>query len=145
MAWKFRSGIWHPILTRPLHSIPQRGFRIRLIDRNCLVLEDWLKEKAQCPNHTHNYKDPQKHPIYHHGDVLPVFNNLRKNQEEHRITSKTRNLLKYKVEKWQNTSDSEHYCFHTSKIQTQGCCNECVNQCSLTVNLKRWAAWWCSG
>lgn len=98
--WKFRPGICHPILMHSLHPIPPSGFNIRLRDRNCLVLEDWLKEKAQRPDHTHNYKDPEKQPIHHHGDVLPVFNDLERNQEQNHITSKTRNLLEYKA-RWQ--------------------------------------------
>lgn len=40
------------------------------------MLEERLQEETQGAHNTHNHKDPQEHPIYHHGNVLPVLNYL---------------------------------------------------------------------
>lgn len=46
-------------------------------NRGVVTLEQRLHEEAQCPDHTHAHKDPQKESVDHHGNILPVFNDLQ--------------------------------------------------------------------
>lgn len=42
-----------------------------------VALEERLHEKAQCSHHTHQDEDPQEQTVYHHGNVFPVFDDLK--------------------------------------------------------------------
>lgn len=52
---------------------------VHVIDNGGVVtLEQGLHEEANRPNHTHTNKDPQEETVNHHGHVLPIFNNLKR-------------------------------------------------------------------
>lgn len=53
-----------------------------VISCGCVVaLEQWLHEETQSSHDTHQDEDPQEQAVYHHGYVLPVFNDLKPNQQ----------------------------------------------------------------
>lgn len=53
-----------------------------VISSGCVIaLEQRLHEEPQSSHHTHQDEDPQEQTVYHHGYVLPVFNDLEPNQQ----------------------------------------------------------------
>ena len=51
-----------------------------------VALEQRLNEQPQCSDHTHQDEDPQEQPVDHHGNVLPVLDDLgTPGGERHRI------------------------------------------------------------
>ena len=65
-----------------------RGLLCVLCAGRVVALEQRLHEQPQRSDHTHQDEDPQEQPVDHHGDVLPVLDDLgTRGGERHEATA----------------------------------------------------------
>lgn len=52
-----------------------------------VALEQRLHEESEGSHQTHQDEDPEEKAVYHHGDILPILDDLEPNQQVETMTS----------------------------------------------------------